>query len=112
LGKCSVSVIEQDMWDLLRNLMSNAVRYGKENGHVAIELKPDIVIVKDDGIGIAEEHQERVFEKFYRVDKGRSRSSGGTGLGLSIVAGILSKYGASINVDSKEGEGTCFTVKF
>ncbi|HHU02092.1 MAG TPA: hypothetical protein GXZ91_03035 [Christensenellaceae bacterium] len=112
LGKCSVSVIEQDMWDLLRNLMSNAVRYGKENGHVAIELKPDIIIVKDDGIGIAEEHQERIFEKFYRVDKGRSRSSGGTGLGLSIVAGILNKYGASINVESQEGVGTCFTVKF
>lgn len=111
-GSLFVKAPEQDMWDLLRNLMSNAVRYGKENGQVVVAMGGNTLSVRDDGIGIAPEHQERVFEKFYRVDKGASRSGGGTGLGLSIVAGIVNRLKGSIHLDSVEGEGTCFTVCF
>ncbi len=111
-GELTLRAREQDMWDLLRNLVSNAVRYGKQGGHVWVSLKQGELKVRDDGIGIAPEHQERVFEKFYRVDKGASRLGGGTGLGLSIVAGIVNRLGGSIHVDSVEGKGTCFTVCF
>ncbi|MDO5022152.1 MAG: HAMP domain-containing sensor histidine kinase [Eubacteriales bacterium] len=111
-GECEIKILEQDLWDLLRNLMSNAVRYGKQDGNVWVVLSENTITVRDNGIGIAEEHHDRLFEKFYRVDKGRSRNMGGTGLGLAIVAGLVGKYNANIQLDSKEGEGTCFTVKF
>lgn len=111
-GSLGVRALEQDMWELLRNLMSNAVRYGKQDGWVEVRMQEGALSVRDDGVGIAEEHLTRIFEKFYRVDKSRSRGMGGTGLGLSIVAGLVNRYGASIHVDSTLGEGTCFTVTF
>ena len=66
--------------------------------------------VKDTGIGISKENQERIFERFYRVDKSRSKSTGGTGLGLAIVKHILSLHDAKIDIDSEVGEGTTITV--
>lgn len=111
-GNMQVRGLEQDMWDLLRNLMSNAVRYGKEGGHVWVTMAGSTLSVRDDGIGIPKEHQEKVFEKFFRVDKGISRTAGGTGLGLSIVAGIVNRFEGAIHLDSTQGEGTCFTVSF
>lgn len=102
--------------EVLYNLCSNAIRYNKENGTVKVMVKDcaDTVrlIVKDTGIGIPKEHQERVFERFYRVDKSRSKSTGGTGLGLAIVKHILIKLKATIILISEEEKGTEITVTF
>lgn len=111
-GRLRIKAVEQDMWDLLRNLMGNAVRYGKQGGWVKVELSDSRLKVCDNGIGIAKEHHSRIFEKFYRTDSARDREMGGTGLGLAIVAGITNRYGASIAVDSEPGRGSCFTVNF
>lgn len=111
-GGMQVRAVEQDMWDLLRNLMANAVRYGKEQGRVEVRMQGMMLTVRDDGVGIAPEHLPHIFEKFYRADKAGSRNMGGTGLGLPIVAGIVNRYDASIHVDSTPGEGSCFTVDF
>ncbi len=98
---------------VLVNLITNSLKYGKENGKTLITidyLKDDIVIkVKDNGVGIASNHLPRLFERFYRVDKGRSREQGGTGLGLAIVKHILEAHKKSIIVESKIGEGSVFT---
>ncbi len=102
--------------EVLYNLCDNAIRYNKEGGSVwvIIKDKPDTVVltVKDMGIGIPKEHQERIFERFYRVDKSRSKSTGGTGLGLAIVKHILLRLDAGISLESVEGEGTEITVTF
>ncbi|MGI6724873.1 MAG: sensor histidine kinase [Christensenellales bacterium] len=111
-GKMQVHAVEQDMWELLRNLMSNAVRYGRQGGWVLVEMDGKCLKVSDNGIGIAPEHLPRIYEKFYRVDSARARESGGTGLGLAIVASITNRYNAALSVDSKPGEGTCFSVQF
>ncbi len=97
------------------NLSVNSIKYGKQNGSTTIRLKnePDTIYIEvsDNGIGIAQQHLPRLFERFYRVDKGRSRSQGGTGLGLSIVKHILEAHHQPINVTSKEGEGTTFSFR-
>ena len=97
---------------VLTNLLSNSVKYGRDNGTTVIKLKDEDdharVEVSDDGIGIAKEHLHRLFERFYRVDKSRSREQGGTGLGLSIVKHILEAHGQTISVDSEPGNGTTF----
>jgi two-component system phosphate regulon sensor histidine kinase PhoR len=111
-GELTVTAVEQDMWELIRNLVSNAIRYGSQGGWVRVMFSLGRMTVADNGIGIEEEHLPRVFEKFYRADKSRSRNEGGTGLGLSIVANIVLRYGASIHVDSQPGQGTTFTVDF
>lgn len=111
-GEMCVLASEDDVDLLLRNLMSNAVRYGVPGGWVKVELGGDTLSVADNGIGIEPEHLPRIFEKFYRADKSRSRSLGGTGLGLSIVAAIVRKYGARIDVQSKPGQGSTFCVHF
>ncbi len=99
---------------LLINLMENAIKYNKPEGSVRASLyaTQDTIqfLVSDTGIGIAEEHLPRLFERFYRVDKGRSRSMGGTGLGLAIVKHIAISMGGMIEVHSKLGEGTEFLV--
>lgn len=100
---------------ILINLLDNAIKYGKEGGQVRVHVKrePDQFIsieVTDDGDGIEKEHLERVFERFYRVDKSRSREVGGTGLGLSIVKHIAQLYEGSVSVKSPEGAGATFTV--
>ena len=100
------------MRQVITNLVTNAMNYGKEGGFVKIELfdmDENIMIeVTDNGIGIAEEDLQRVFERFYRVDKARSRSMGGTGIGLSIVKHIIKSHDSEINLESESGEGSKF----
>lgn len=100
---------------MMLNLIENAVKYSNENGKIRIDVgkreETVYITVEDDGIGIAQEHLPRLFERFYRVDKSRSQKAGGTGLGLAIVKHILVLFEGEINVESKEGEGTKFTVK-
>ena len=99
---------------LLINLIENAIKYNQPGGTVRVSVygteKNAYLLVSDTGIGIAEEHIPRLFERFYRVDKGRSRSMGGTGLGLAIVKHIVVSMGGTIEVHSKLGEGTEFSV--
>ncbi|NBQ47575.1 MAG: sensor histidine kinase [Sphingobacteriia bacterium] len=98
---------------VLVNLITNSIKYCNENGNTRISfnyLDDDVIIeVTDNGVGIDEKHLLRVFERFYRVDKGRSREQGGTGLGLAIVKHIIEAHGKSIRVESKAGKGTTFT---
>ena len=102
--------------ELIYNLCSNAVRYNKKGGKVTIITDTEdghpTLIVKDTGIGIPKEAQERVFERFYRVDKSRSKSTGGTGLGLAIVKHIVAQHEAQISLESEEGVGTTIKVVF
>ena len=95
------------------NLINNSIRYGKDGGHTKITcrdmLDKVLVEVEDDGIGIAKSDQPRVFERFYRTDKGRSREQGGTGLGLAIVKHIIENHGEKVSVRSEIGEGSTFT---
>jgi two-component system phosphate regulon sensor histidine kinase PhoR len=102
--------------EVLYNLCSNAIRYNKSNGsvevHVAETTEGAILRVSDTGIGIPKKHQDRIFERFYRVDKSRSKERGGTGLGLAIVKHIVAEHHASISLESEEGEGTVITVQF
>ncbi|HRG01087.1 MAG: ATP-binding protein [Bacteroidia bacterium] len=102
---------------VLVNLITNSIKYGKEKGKTLISInlfdEQVIVEIKDNGIGIAEKHLPRLFERFYRVDKGRSREQGGTGLGLAIVKHIIEAHGETIDVTSSLNEGTTmsFTLK-
>jgi two-component system phosphate regulon sensor histidine kinase PhoR len=97
------------------NLVDNAIKYGKPGGRITVTGKIEggkcVIEVADDGPGIPAEHLPRLFERFYRVDKGRSRELGGTGLGLSIARHIVESHGGSIRVASRLGEGTRFTVR-
>lgn len=101
--------------ELVENLVQNAIRYNNEGGKVWVEVhegdKPKL-IVRDNGIGIPEADQKRVFERFYRVDKSRSRESGGTGLGLAIVKHIVEIHDGTIELKSELGKGTEITVTF
>ncbi len=102
--------------ELIDNLCNNAIRYNNKNGSVLVEVGVReghaFLRVKDTGIGIPKEHQERVFERFYRVDKSRSKQTGGTGLGLAIVKHIVAIHGATLHLESEEGKGTEITVTF
>lgn len=99
----------------INNLVENAVKYNIENGWVRVTLDADhkffYIKVADSGIGIPEEYQEHIFERFYRVDKARSRETGGTGLGLSITRNVILMHHGAIRLSSKEGEGSTFTVR-
>lgn len=98
---------------VLVNLITNSIKYGKDNGTTLVSLNylnDDVVIeIKDDGDGINKVHLPRIFERFYRIDKGRSREQGGTGLGLAIVKHIIEAHEKSIIVNSYIGKGTTFT---
>lgn len=99
--------------ELVQNLCDNAVRYNREkNGKVDITVGAGFISVKDTGIGIPTEHISRIFERFYRVDKSRSKERGGTGLGLAIVKHICEQYGAGIEIKSKENIGTEIKIVF
>ena len=98
--------------ELIFNLCDNAVKYNRDGGRVDITLHGRTLTVADTGIGIPEKYQSRIFERFFRVDKSRSKSVNGTGLGLSIVKHIAELYGAEITVESTVGEGTAISVKF
>jgi two-component system sensor histidine kinase SenX3 len=98
----------------LSNLIDNAVKYSDKGGTVRVDAQRSDdqvrITVCDDGIGIPQTDQERIFERFYRVDRARSRGTGGTGLGLSIVRHIMSNHGGQVNVSSREGEGSTFVL--
>lgn len=115
-GEGTVEMEKDHAYELVKNLMENAVRYNEDGGHVfvSVDEKTDKVTlkVKDDGIGINEENQSRIFERFYRVNKSRSRETGGTGLGLSIVKHVAELYGAKLTLSSTLGAGTEITVSF
>ncbi|MBO6061754.1 MAG: two-component sensor histidine kinase, partial [Clostridia bacterium] len=98
--------------EMVYNLIDNGIRYNKEGGSVTVTVRPGLLRVEDTGIGIPEEHIPHVFERFYRVDKSRSKQTGGTGLGLAIVKHIAEKYGAKIGLESKVGEGTAIELRF
>lgn len=99
----------------INNLIENAVKYNYDNGWVKVSLNADhkffYIKVADSGVGIPEDEQENVFERFYRVDKARSRETGGTGLGLSITRNAILVHRGAIKIYSKEKEGTTFTVR-
>ncbi|MCR5587192.1 MAG: two-component sensor histidine kinase [Lachnospiraceae bacterium] len=100
------------MEELIYNLCDNAIRYNKKGGHVWITTKDNTLTVEDDGIGISEKNQNRIFERFFRVDKSRSKKTGGTGLGLAIVKHIVEVHEATMNLESNEGKGTKITIEF
>ena len=114
--KAEIRGDEELITQLAENLIQNAITYNRPNGTVWITVKNEqdrcILTVRDNGIGIPEEDQKRVFERFYRVDKSRSRASGGTGLGLAIVKHIAEIHGAEISLTSKINKGTEITVSF
>lgn len=104
----------QQMRELLTNLISNAIKYNRPGGQVWINIRETdgqmVIRVKDNGVGIPSDSLDRIFERFYRVDKGRSRKQGGTGLGLSIVKHIVNFYHGTIHVSSEPDMGSEFTV--
>jgi two-component system phosphate regulon sensor histidine kinase PhoR len=106
---------EGQIKELFNNLIVNAIKYNKPGGKVNITVSKEgndaIFIVEDTGVGIPEESKARVFERFYRVDKGRSKKIGGTGLGLSIVKHIVNYYNGSIKLESELGRGSKFTIR-
>ena len=101
---------------MVYNLCENAIKYNKENGSVTVTISGDeheaVLSVKDTGIGIPKAQQERVFERFYRVDKSHSRKIGGTGLGLSIVKHGAQFHHAKVSLESEPGVGTTITIRF
>ncbi|WP_372882316.1 ATP-binding protein [Psychromonas sp.] len=109
-----ISADQQEINQLIDNLLSNAIRYTPSPGSVNVNLVRQgdeaIITVKDTGIGISLAHQQRIFERFYRVDKARTRELGGTGLGLSIVKNIAEKHHGRVTLSSTEGHGSTFTV--
>jgi len=100
---------------VIYNLTENALKYTPDGGHIHAELvqrgKLAVFTVTDDGVGIPKEDQAHIFDRFYRVDKARSRETGGTGLGLSIVRQIVELHGGRVTVDSEPGKGSTFTVE-
>ena len=100
------------LWELIYNLIENAIRYNRDNGTVTVEVLPNRLSVRDTGIGIPKEHQSRIFERFYRVDKSHSRATGGTGLGLSIVKHVAEAHGGKITVNSTVNVGTEIMIQF
>lgn len=114
-GELTLRGEREHFYELVKNLAENAVRYNKNGGYAKIGLSSEdgkTITVSDNGIGIDDEHQGRIFERFYRVDKSRSRATGGTGLGLSIVKHVCELYGAEISLKSRLGFGTTVTVRF
>lgn len=115
-GDACAKIDAFDARELIENLTSNAINYNKENGEVKISLSKQngktIIAVSDTGIGIEQQHIPHLCERFYRVDKSRSRGSGGTGLGLAIVKHLCIRYGATLKIESTFGQGTTVTVTF
>lgn len=111
----TVSVVRRLTQEIIYNLCENAIKYNKDGGKVDISIESDlneaVIRVADTGIGIPPEHQARVFERFYRVDKSHSKETGGTGLGLSIVKHAVQYMNGTIHLESRFGEGTTVTVR-
>lgn len=115
-GDAIVKMEKEHAIELVKNLVENGVKYNRSGGSVKVTISSDAshttLTVADDGIGIEEKHQQRIFERFYRVNKSRSRETGGTGLGLAIVKHICTLYNADLSLTSKLGVGTTVTVAF
>ena len=115
-GEGAIIADPKKIYELIANLCTNAVNYNKENGSIEITIenseKQTLLRVKDTGIGIEREHIPRLCERFYRVDKSRSKKTGGTGLGLAIVKHICALYNAELSIDSELDVGTTISVKF
>ena len=113
---CVISASPDDVYQIIFNLAENAIKYNSFGGNVFLRLHREgddaVLTVEDTGIGIPEEDIPHIFDRFYRVDKARSRASGGSGLGLSIVYGAVAAHGGSIDVARRETVGTRFTVRF
>jgi len=110
-----IEASRNQMVSMMRNLVENAVKYSDDGGKVAVSLRSDDGGVRfevaDDGIGVPERDIERVFERFYRVDRARTRETGGTGLGLSIVRNVVLAHGGQVDLSSTEGNGTTVLVR-
>ena len=115
-GDYTILIIEDDLYQVVFNLVENAIKYNRRGGSVTITLQKSddnaVLQVVDTGTGIPEESLSYIFERFYRVDKARSRSTGGSGLGLSIVRNIVERNGGQIRVKSSVGKGTAFEITF
>lgn len=115
-GDAIIHAEPKDVYELIKNLVENAVRYNNPNGNVSVKIESDrnstLLIVSDDGIGISNKDQSRIFERFYRVEKSRSQKNGGTGLGLSIVKHICVLYDWELSLQSKLGVGTQVKIMF
>ncbi len=115
-SSCMIHGVPRLLHEIIYNLVENAIKYNVPDGTVTVSVKKEkagcVLQVSDTGIGIPAEHQERVFERFYRVDKSHSKQSGGTGLGLSIVKHAATSFGANIKLQSEAGKGTSITVVF
>ena len=113
---CVILATEDDLYQVAFNLMENAVKYNLPGGTVTVTLKRTaeqvILLVEDTGVGIPEDDLPKIFDRFYRVDKARSRAAGGTGLGLSIVRDTVRQHNGSVDARRREQGGTCFTVTF
>ena len=113
---CKICANVDMMEELIINLCDNAIRYNNKNGSVLVRVRKQgesvVLSVKDNGIGIPKEHQERIFERFYRVDKSRSKETGGKGLGLAIVKHIVALHDAKIELESEVGKGSEISVIF
>jgi two-component system phosphate regulon sensor histidine kinase PhoR len=100
---------------MLTNLIENAIKFNREGGSVVVKFEEDEdqsrILVEDTGEGIPAQHLERLFERFYRVDRARSRDMGGTGLGLAIVKHLARAHGGEVGVESRVGEGTIFSIE-
>ena len=108
----TVMGVRRMLQEILYNLCDNAIKYNVTGGSVAIHAENNALVVSDTGIGIPAEHKDRIFERFYRVDKSHSKASGGTGLGLSIVKHAAAYHNAQIALESAPGKGTAITVRF
>lgn len=113
---CSILIIEDDLYQIIFNLVENGIKYNVPNGKLVLTLDRiednAVLQVKDTGVGIPKESVGHVFERFYRVDKARSRKSGGSGLGLSIVRNMVERNQGTIQVESELGKGSIFTLSF
>jgi two-component system, OmpR family, phosphate regulon sensor histidine kinase PhoR len=115
--QCETIWVDQNMAaQVLTNLLENAIRYLPQMGTIEIDVASNpsttLLSVRDNGPGIAPEHHVKLFEKFYRVDRGRSRAEGGTGLGLAVVKQIMSRHGGRVWLESRLGEGSTFYCEF
>ena len=115
-GEGEILADPKRIYELIGNLLSNAVNYNVESGLISIEILNNenfiTLTVKDSGIGIEKEHIPRLCERFYRVDKSRSKKTGGTGLGLAIVKHVCAIYKAELSIESELNKGTKVTVRF
>ena len=113
---CPVLILEDDLYQIVFNLMENGIKYNLSGGTLSVRIRRDgdnaILMVEDTGMGIPEDAIAHIFERFYRVDKARSRATGGSGLGLAIVRAIVQRNRGEISVQSTPGKGTCFCVVF